>query len=123
MIFLDDFVRNPRFVIHALQMACGHDFHEVFVTVVVLGQKNKVVISFLLYPVVSFRYIDFTSDDRFYRRMLGCVFEELLYTIHVAMVRYGQTWHAEFLGSVEQILNRRLSVENRILSMDVKVYE
>ena len=55
--------------------------------------------------------------------MVGWGWELVVYTILVAMVRYGQAWHAEFLGSVKQILNRRLSVENRILSMDVKVYE
>ena len=55
--------------------------------------------------------------------MLGGELEKLLHTVHVSMVRDGKTGHAEFIGSVKQVLYRCLTVENGILRMYVEVNE
>ena len=71
--------------------------------------------------VVPYRYVDLAADDRLDIWVLFGVFVELLDSIHVAMVGDGQAGHSELLRTVEQILDRGLSVEDGILSMDMKM--
>ena len=49
--------------------------------------------------------------------------EELLYAIHVAVVGNRQCRHPQCLGLLEQFVNGRESVQNRVLGMYVKMYE
>ena len=123
MILGDDLMRNPWLIIHSLDVSCGDNLHQVLVSVIVLGKQDKMVISFFLQPVVSLGYVDFASDDRFHARMFGCKLEELLHTVHVAVVRDRKTRHAKFFSPVEQVFYGRLAVKNRVLCMDVKVYK
>ena len=123
VILLYDLVRYPRLVIHTLEMACRYDFHQVLVAVVVLRQQDKVVITLLLHPVVSLGNINLASDDRFYVRMFGGELEKFLHAVHVSMVRDGKTGHAEFIGSVEQVFYRCLTIKNGVLRMYVEVNE
>ena len=58
----------------------------------------------LKFVVVAAGDVDFASHDGFYRGMLICVFKEFLYSVHIAMVRNGQTRHTQFLCSFEQIV-------------------
>ena len=51
--------------------------------------------------------------------MLGGELEKFLHAVHVSMVRDGKTWHAEFIGSVEQVLYRCLTIKNGVLRMYV----
>jgi len=39
------------------------------------------------------------------------------------VVRNRKAGHTKLFGSVEQVFDRRLAIKNRILGMDVKVYE
>ena len=77
------------------------------------------VITLLLHPVVSLGNINLASNDRFYVRMFGGKLEKFLHAVHVSMVRDGKTWHAEFIGSVEQVLYRCLTIKNGVLRMYV----
>ncbi len=103
-------------------MSCRDDLHEVLVSVVILGKEDKVIIpavGFVFQLVVEFGDIDLASDNRLYRWMLCREFEKLLDAVHVAMVRDGKTRHPELICTVEQILNRRLSIEYGIVRMYV----
>ena len=123
MILGDDFMRNPWLIIHSLDVSCGDNLHQVLVAIVVLCQKDKVVITFFLQSVVTLGYVDFASDDRFDTRMLGRELEELLHSVHVAVVRDCKTRHAKLFRPVEQVFYGRLAVKDRVLCMDVKVYK
>ena len=101
MILGDNFMRNPWLIIHSLDVSCGDNLHQVLVSVIVLGKQDKVVITFFLQPVVTLGYVDFASDDRFHARMFGRELEELLHSVHVAVVRYRKTGHAKFFRPVE----------------------
>ena len=123
VVLFNDLVRNPRLVVHTLDMSRGHDLHKILVPVVVLGQQDKVVIALLLDLVVSLGHVDFASDDRLYGRVLRRELEKLFHAVHVAVVSDRKTGHTKLFGSVEQVFDRRLAIKNRILGMDVKVYE
>ena len=80
--------------------------------------------------VVVACHIDLAPDDRLdlempgrLVHMLACELEELLDTVHVAVVRDGQGRHPHLLGPVEQGRDGGESVKNRILRVDVKVYK
>jgi hypothetical protein len=73
--------------------------------------------------VIVTGHIDFTSNDRLYLGILLRHLEKLLDAIHVSMVSYGKSRHAQFLGTLEKSRNGCLAVKNGILSMDVKVDE
>ena len=81
------------------------------------------VIALLLDLMVTFGHVDLASDDRFYGRVLRRELEKLFHAVHVAVVRDCKTGHTKLFGSVEQVFDRRLAIKNRILGMDVKVYE
>ena len=108
-IFLHYLVAYPRLVVHALDMACRDYLHQVLVAVVVLGQEDEMVI-FLVVLVLELMVIVsgdiyFAAYDRLYRRMFLRELEEFLHTVHVAVVGDGKTWHTQFFGSVEKILD------------------
>ena len=123
MILGYDFMRNPWFIIHSLDMPGGDNLHQVLVSVIVLGEQDKVVITFFLQSVVTLGYVDFASDDRFHARMFGRELEEFLHSVHVAVIRDCKTGHAKFFRPVEQVFYGRLAVKDRVLCMDVKVYK
>ena len=67
--------------------------------------------------------IDLTADDGLHIGVLLCKFEELLDAVHVAMVRYGKGRHTQFIGPVEEVFYGRLSVQNGVLGVDMKVHK
>ena len=124
VVLLQDFVADPRTIVHTLDMGDRDYLHQVLVAVVVLCEKDEVVIGpvcLVLELVVSYRDIYLTADDRLDIGVFLGEFVELLYSIHVAMVGDGQGRHSELLRTVEQILDRGLSVEDGILGMDMKM--
>ena len=135
VILLDDFVRDARLVVHAVDMPFRADLHQVLVSCVVLGQEGQVVVFAMvvvLEPMVVVPcHIDFAADDGLDQgllvlsqiRLVVGEFEELLHAVHIAVVGDGQGGHAQLPGAGEQFLDVGQTVENRILRMDVKVYE
>ena len=80
--------------------------------------------------IVMARHIDLAPDDRLDLEMSGslvhvlaCELEELLDSVHIAVVRDGQGRHTHLLSPVEQGRDRRETVKNRVLRVDVKVYK
>ena len=55
--------------------------------------------------------------------MLARFLEEFLDAIHISVVGYGKAGHSEFLRAGEEAGYRRVSVEDGILGMDVKMNE
>ena len=101
---------HPRLVVHAFNVPGGDDFHEVLIAVVVLGEKNQMVIFLVVlvfqFVVVMPGHIYLASYDRFYGRMLFRKLEELFHPVHVAVVGDGNPRHSEFVRTVEKIFNR-----------------
>ena len=73
--------------------------------------------------VVPLGHINLTADNGFYAGMFFGIFEELLHPVHIAVVGDGQAGHAHLLGAVEEMLDGTLPIENRVLRVDVQVYE
>ena len=126
-IFFHYLMGNPRSVVHTLDMSAGDNLHQVLVPVIILRKQDKVIVVFVLrilqLVVVVLRDIDFAAYDRLYPGMFLGELEELLHSVHVAMVRDGDTRHSEFFSTVEQGFNGRKSVSDRVLRMDMKVNE
>ena len=126
VILFNDFVRDPRSVVHSLDMRSGYNLHQILVSVIVLGEENEVIISsvsLVLELVVELGNIYLTADYGLYGRMLPGELEELLYAVHVAVVGDRQCRHPQRLGFLEQFVNGRETVQNRVLGMYVKMYE
>ena len=65
VILFNDFVRDPRPVVHSLNMRSGYNLHQILVSVIVLGEENEVVISsvsLVLEFVVELGNIYLTAD-------------------------------------------------------------
>ena len=126
-ILLNDLVRHSRTVVHTFYMPGGHDFHQVLVSVVVLGEQNQMVVALvlgILEPVVVMRgHIYLASYDRLYPRMFLGKFIELLDTVHVPMVSDGDSRHSEFLRPVKKGLDGRKTISDGILGMYMKMNE
>ena len=73
--------------------------------------------------VIMLRDVDLAADDGLDGRVFLRYLEKFLDPVHVAVVGDGQGGHAEFLGPLEKVLDRRLAVEDRVLGMDVQVDE
>ena len=104
-------------------MGFGHDLHQIEVSRVVFCQQDQVVISLFLDPVVSLGHVDFAADDGLHRRVLLGKFEELFHAEHIAVIRDGQGRHPQLFGPVKEVLDGRLTVQDGVLCMNVKVYE
>ena len=112
MVLLNDLMAHAGTVVHTVDVAFRHNLHKIEVTGVILGQQNEVVIALFLDSVVTFGNIDLTADYGLHVGVLLCKFEELLYAVHVAMVRYGKGRHTQFIGPVEEVFYGRLSVQD-----------
>ena len=123
MVFLHYLMAHARPVVHAVDVAFGDNLHQIEIPLIVLSQKNEVVIPLLLEPVVSFGNIYLTAYYGLYARVLLGKFEELLYAVHVAVVRDGKGRHAKFIGPVEEVFYGRLPVQDGVLGVDMKVHK
>ena len=115
------------FIILSFDMPRRDNLHQILVAVVVLGQKNKMeicpVVLVLEFMVIMLGHIHLASDDRLNLRILLRHLQELLHTIHVSMVGDGKCRHSELACTLKKAGNRRLTVKNRILCMDMKMDE
>ena len=128
VVFLDHLVAHARLaVIHPLDVAGGDYLHQVLVALVVLGQQDEVVVFAVLVilevMVVMLGYVGLAAQDRLDIGVFLADVEELLHTIHVAVVRDCQTRHLELVRTGEELLYVGHPIEDGILRMDVKGYE
>ena len=110
-------------------------YHQVPVAVVILREKDEVVVALVLRilqaVVVVPRDIHLAADDglhyevavRILVALVVGILEKLLDPVHVAVVGDGQGGHAEFPGALEELPDVGESVKDGILGMDVEVYE
>ena len=128
-------VRDPRLVVHSLDVRSGDYLHQVAVTIVVFGQQYEMIV-FLVCGIVEIvvitpGYVHLTSNDRLYDEiavlilvfLVVGVFEKFLYAVHIAVVGDGKCRHSEFTGTLEKRPDIAQAIKNGILCMDVKVYE
>ena len=81
-------------------------------------------VGLVLEPVVIVTgHIDFASEYGLDGRMLPGHVEEVLDAVHVAVIGDCEPGHAEFFCAEEELVYVAHPVENRILSVDVKMYE
>ena len=81
------------------------------------------VITLLLQVMVTLGHVHLAADDGLDRRVLLGVLEKLLDAVEVAMVGHGQSRHPQLFRPVEKVFYGCLSIQNRILGMDVEMYE
>ena len=99
-VLLHDLVGYARlFIILSLDVASGHYLHQIPVAVVVLGQQDEVIVSSMVLVlqlmVIVLRHIYLAAYDRLHLRELLRCLEELLHTIHIAVVGYRQSRHTK----------------------------
>ena len=123
VVLLYYLVAHPGAVIHAVHMPLGHDFYQIQVPLVVLGQQDQVVVPLFFEPMVPFGHVNLTADDRLYVRVLLGILEELLHAVHITVVRDGQCGHPQLVGPVEKVFYGRLSVQDGVLGVDVKMHK
>ena len=73
--------------------------------------------------VVALGDIDLTAYDGLDFREVLCHFEELLHSVHISVVCDGNSGHTELRCSFEKPFDRRKTVKDGILGVDVKVDE
>ena len=114
-------------VVHALDVAGGDYLHEVLVSLIVLGQEDEVVVPAVVVileaVVVVAGDVGLAAQDGLDVGVFLADVEELLHTIHVAVVRDCQTRHLELIRTCEQLLYVGHPIQDGILRMDVKGYE
>ena len=81
------------------------------------------IIPLLLEPVVPLGDVNLAADDGLHVGVLLGILEELLYAVHVAVIRDGKRRHSQLIGPVKEVLYGGLSIQDGVLGMDVKVYE
>ena len=114
----------------------GHYLDEVVVTFLILGQQYEVVIGCvqllaLTLLFAAWCHIDLTAYDRLkvpvlflqFLIYLVAVVLELLYAHHVAMISHGNAPHTIGYGLVYHLLDVSLAVQQRVLRMDMEMYE
>ena len=128
---------RTRTVIEAIHPGVTDKLDQVLIAMSILSQYYQVITTQVLLGlfqvhVTSSGHIHLTSEDgleRFQSLFLPCLVDtiadimELLNAEHVTMVSDGHALHAVGNSLVNQFLDARLSVQNRIIGMYVQMYE
>ena len=137
MILLQVLAVSTRTHVIAVHPCARHQLDEVLVSVVVLGEDDEVIashVAFLLHTVrlLAVCHVHLASEDGLERLLalllqltvhLVAVVEQLFHAEHIAMIGYRHTAHAVGNGLVDELLNGRLAVEERVVRVDVQMYE
>ena len=121
----------------AIHPRATYQLHEVLVSNLVLCQYNQmpsalVLLDFAQSLVATACHIHLTTEDGFewiqplflaFAVHFTAIVEKILYAEHIAMVCYGHSAHSVCYGLVHKARNAGLSVQQRILGMNVEMYE
>ena len=122
MIFCQQRLIYARSAVKTLYRSYGNKLDEVLISGQVFGQKDEVparhVIFARLVVYSSRRNVGLHAEDRFYSVFSGHIVE-LLRSVHIAMVGYGQRCHSKLLGFVYKRRDTCGPVEYRVLGMNV----
>ena len=137
MIAEQVFTVGTRTHVEAVHPCPRHQFDEVFIAVVVFGEHDEVPSALVVLVLVAVGlgapcHIHLASEDGFegflalffeFLVFLVAVVEQLFHSHHVAMIGDGHSPHTVADGLVDQTLYAGLSVEQRIVSVYMQVYE
>ena len=125
VVLFQHFVAHPRARIETFYMPRRDYLHQVLVAVVVLGQKDQVVVLVVLlvfdFVVIVPGDVNLAAYDGFDGREACGYVTEILDTEHVAVVGDGKPPLAEFFGALKKGFDVAQSVKDGVLGMDVKV--
>ena len=124
--------------VEAVDPGARDELDEIVIAFQVLGQHDKVPARLELFAALAHVlvavscHVHLAAEDRLERLqpfLLPCLVDilaiivQLLDAKHVAVVRESQAAHSVLDGFVHHALDARLSVEERVLGVDMKVYE
>jgi len=121
----EDFLVDPRLVVHALEVGGGDELDEVVVTGLVFGEQEKVGGGFLgavglAVLATAGGEIDFAADDRF-DPGLAAFLVKFDGAEKIAVVAQGEGGHFEFRRALGEFRDAAGSVEEAVLGVDVKM--
>ena len=125
VIFLQHLVADAGFVVvHSLGVANRYYLHQVLVAGVVLGQKDEVVVFAVVVVlevvVVVAGDVCLAAQDGLDVGVLLAGVEELLDSVHVAVVGDGQAGHLELVRACEELLDVGHAIKYGIFGMYVQ---
>ena len=137
VVFLQIRAVGSRTHVESVHPSPRHELYQVLVAVVVLCQHDEVVSALVHFRVgalqlASPRHIHLAAEDGLELRLafvaelavhLVAVVEQLLHSEHVAVVGYRHTLHAVGYRLVHELGYARLSVEDAVVCMYVKMNE
>ena len=137
MVFLEVGSVGARLVIVAVHPRPAHYLDQILVSLVILGQYNKVVsgrVAILLDLVflVVVGHIHLASENGLERLKPlldpffvhdGTIIKKLLDAIHHPMIRDGHAFHAVLDSLVHKIPHLRLAVKHRVMRMYVQMHK
>ena len=135
VVFLEVFVVGTGTHVEAVHPCPAHQFDEVFVSGIVLGEHHEVMSALvaLLFYLIEFTspcHVHLASQDGLERRfacffqfgvLLFAVVEKLFYAHHVSVIGHCHAPHAVVHGFVYKLLDACLSVKNTIIGVYVEV--
>ena len=116
---------HPGFIVKSVHKPLGHNFHQVFITLVVLCQQHQVIIPVLAayrFPVKAGArgHIDLASQDGLNAGLPGS-FIKINDSIHHTMVRDSHAVHAKLLCPGCQLLDFTGTIQKAVFRMDVQM--
>ena len=127
MVFLQEFLIHPGFVIKSFEIGLARQFDEVMVALEIGGQQNQMIIvvvgqqALALSPAAR-REIGFTPDDGLHP--LGrSLFIEVDGAEEVAVVRDGERGLLKIADLLEQRIQLIRAVQQAVLGVEVQVNE
>ena len=137
VVFLQLLMIRAGTVIEAVHPGIADKFDQVLIAKFVLGKHNQVIATQVLLGLLQVHvapsgHIHLTSEDgleRFQSLFLASLVDTIAYIMefldaeHIAMVSDGHAFHAVGNSLVNQFLDTRLTVKNRIIGMYVQMYE
>ena len=128
---------GSRLAVESIYPGTGYQLYQVLVAMEVLGQQYQVVaaqvqllVRFLL--LAPSRHIHFAAEDRFEWLQtfllapfvhLSAIVKQVLDAKHIAMVGERHSSHAVLDRLIHHAADTRLAVEQRVLRVNMKVYE
>ena len=113
-------------IIKTLQVPECNQFTQILVTLIVHGQENDMVGIGLaiscggFFTAVPRRHVSLTSNDRFNPCFFGFS-EKLNRPEHIAMVCDGHSFHAQFQGLIQHLIDTYGAVKQAEFGVNVKV--
>ena len=112
-------------IVIAFRKGTAHDLHEIGVALVVLSQKDQVIVPVVSGPLLpveprSGRHIYFAADDRFDPCLFGR-FIKIDHAVHDAVIGDGSAVHAKFLDALYIFFDLVGSVQQRVFGVDVQM--